>query len=63
MQRITYALLFIFTVASVSNTNAQLKVASCEQGQNRFGNISIALDPSGQYIGGIPSNCHALRHL
>lgn len=42
---------------SVTTTFAQIKRATCTQGNNRFGNITNALNASGEYIGGVPSTC------
>lgn len=48
----------IFFVFGFVHLDAQLKVASCSQGSNRFGNISTALDANEVYVGGTPSSCN-----
>lgn len=47
----------VLLLASISTTFAQIKKATCSQGNNRFGDISVALNASGDYIGGAPAVC------
>ncbi len=54
---VQYFILLILSIF-INNTKAQLKVASCQNANNNFGNIAIALDASGNYVGGSPNTCN-----
>ncbi len=58
MKRIINSVLIIIATFAAMISNAQLKVASCQQGNNRFGNITTALDASENYVGGVPGSCN-----
>ena len=46
-----------FMLLTATTTLAQIKLATCMQGNNRFGTITNVLNTSGDYIGGVPSTC------